>query len=321
MIPARVDEVLPHGCSVVIPVYNSGQALEPLITALVEELDRDADNTPYEIILVDDASPDDSWSHICELAARHTHVRGFSMARNFGQHPAILAGIREARYAVTVTMDDDLQHLPSEIPKLWAGLTDDVDLVYGQAVEEEHGLWRNVSSRAVKASLGAAVGADTASKASAFRMFRTGLRGAFANSLDPYVSIDVLMSWATTRVVAVPVQMDKRLYGTSNYTLRRLGRHAINMLTGFSVLPLRIVTLTGFGFALFGVAVLAFVLISYLVNGGSLPGFPFLASMIAIFSGAQLFALGVLGEYLGRMHFRSMQRPPYVVRRATDGSD
>jgi len=311
---SRVDEVLPDGLSVVIPVYNSEESLPPLIGALVNELD--SGDLPYEIILVDDASRDASWSIIADLTDKWEHVRGFTMSRNFGQHPAILAGLRAARFALTVTMDDDLQHLPSEIAKLRAGLTDDVDLVYGQAVEEEHGLWRNVSSRAVKASLGAAVGAETAAKASAFRLFRTGLRGAFANSMDPYVSIDVLMSWSTTRIIAVPVQMDKRPFGTSQYTLRKLGRHAINMLTGFSVLPLRIVTITGFGFAFFGLLVLGFVLISYAINGGSLPGFPFLASLIAIFSGAQLFALGVLGEYLGRMHFRSMQRPPYVVRAA-----
>lgn len=319
MISSSIDEALPRGYSVVIPVYNSEESLPELVPMLLDELR--GHGLPFEVLLVDDASSDASWAVIRRLAAEHSEVRGWTMSRNFGQHSAILAALRMARYDVTITMDDDLQHLPSQIWTMDAALTDDVDVVYGQAVEEEHGLWRNLSSRAVKGSLSAAVGADTASKASAFRLFRTSIRGAFADTVDPYVSIDVLLSWSTTRFTAVDVRMDQRRYGTSNYTLRRLGRHAVNMLTGFSVLPLRVVTVTGFGFALFGIFVLGFVLVSYAINGGSLPGFPFLASLIAIFSGAQLFALGVLGEYLGRMHFRSMQRPPYVLRAATGDDD
>lgn len=315
MIANSIDEPLPRGYSVIIPVYNSQDSLPELLELLVGEMR--GHGLPFEILMVDDASADDSWACIQELASTYPEVRGSTMSRNFGQHSAILAALRTARYDVSITMDDDLQHLPSEIWKMDAALIPSVDVVYGRAVEEEHGVWRNLSSRAVKGSLGAAVGTDMASKASAFRLFRTAIRGAFADTVDPYVSIDVLLSWSTTRIAAVDVHMDKRRYGTSNYTLRRLGRHAVNMLTGFSVLPLRIVTITGFGFALFGIFVLGFVLVSYAINGGSLPGFPFLASLVAIFSGAQLFALGVLGEYLGRMHFRSMQRPPYVVRAST----
>lgn len=307
-----LEDSLLEGLSIVIPVYNSEESLRELVDALITDLN--GSDLPYEIILVDDASRDASWSIIGDLAAGSERVQGVAMSRNFGQHPALLAGLRHARFALTVTMDDDLQHLPSEIDVLRAGLTPEVDLVYGQAIDEEHGFWRSLSSRAVKASLGAAVGAETAAKASAFRLFRTSLRGAFATSADPYISIDVLLSWATTRIVTVPVRMDPRRYGASQYTLRKLGQYAINMLTGFSVLPLRFVTSIGFGFAFFGLLVLAYILIRYVVEGGSIPGFPFLASLIAVFSGAQLLALGILGEYLGRVHFRSMQRPPYVVR-------
>lgn len=309
---ARIDEELPPGISVVIPVYNSESSLEILAERLIPELQ--ALDSCFEVILVNDASKDDSWNRSKLLARTHPELRAISLSRNFGQHPAILAGMRSAKFATTVTMDDDLQHRPDEICKLREALTDDVDLVYGIAEEEEHGFWRSLASRGVKASLGAAVGADTASKASAFRLFRTSLRGAFDQTTDPYVSIDVLMSWATTRVAAVNVGMDRRELGTSNYTLGKLTRHASNMLTGFSLIPLRVVTYTGFALGLFGIAVLLYVLISYVARGGSLPGFPFLASIIAIFSGAQLFAFGVLGEYLGRIHFRSMQRPPYVIR-------
>ena len=129
----------------------------------------------------------------------------------------------------------------------------------------------------------------------------------------------MLLTWATTRIAAVRVTREPRRIGTSNYRIRSLVRHAMNMMTGFSVLPLQVATLIGFLFTVFGLMVLAYVVGRYLISGDSVPGFPFLASIIAIFSGAQLFALGIIGEYLGRMHMRTMNRPPYLVRTTTDG--
>jgi undecaprenyl-phosphate 4-deoxy-4-formamido-L-arabinose transferase len=123
----------------------------------------------------------------------------------------------------------------------------------------------------------------------------------------------VLLTWGTTRFGALTVRHDSRREGVSGYTLRALVVHALNMMTGFSVLPLQIASLIGFTFTIFGLLTLAFVISRYLVNGSPVPGFPFLASIIAIFSGAQLFALGIIGEYLARMHFRLMDRLPYVV--------
>jgi hypothetical protein len=162
-----------------------------------------------------------------------------------------------------------------------------------------------------------AMGVATARKVSAFRAFRECLREGFARYEGPYVSIDVLLTWATTRFAAVPTQHAPRLTGQSNYTFRKLVRHAINMITGFSVWPLRLASLIGFGFTLVGACVLVYVVGAYFVLGHSVPGFPFLASVIAVFSGAQLFALGIIGEYLARMHFRMMDRPVYTVRAST----
>ena len=134
---------------------------------------------------------------------------------------------------------------------------------------------------------------------------------------SPFVSIDVLLSWGTSRFAAVPVAQDVRQSGVSNYTFLKLVSHALTMMTGFSTWPLRLASIVGFGFTMFGLLVLGFVVGRFLWQGGSVPGFPFLASVIAIFSGAQLFALGVIGEYLARMYFRTMERPPYVVREET----
>ncbi|HVR10228.1 MAG TPA: glycosyltransferase family 2 protein [Thermoanaerobaculia bacterium] len=313
---------LPLAVSVVVPVYDGAAALPELVSRLAAVLAACAPRS--EVLLVNDGSRDASWQVILGLAGHGPlpdgpRVRGIDLMRNYGQHNALLCGIRAAAGAVVVTMDDDLQHPPEEIPKLLAALGDEVDVVYGTPLAERHGLLRVAASRATKLVLEGAMGAAIARRVSAFRAFRTELRHAFEQYGNPYVSIDVLLTWATTRFAAVTVRHEPRRSGRSNYTFRLLARHALNMVTGFSVGPLKLASLVGFASTLLGIGVLAYVVGRYLVEGTSVPGFPFLASVIAIFSGAQLFTLGILGEYLARMHFRLMSRPIYSVRRVTPG--
>jgi glycosyltransferase involved in cell wall biosynthesis len=309
----------PLAVSVVVPVYNGAAALPELVARLRSAL---AGRAPEaEILLVNDGSRDASWQAIAALAAepRRPRVRGIDLRRNYGQHNALLCGIRAAAGAVVVTLDDDLQHPPEEIPRLLDALSGEVDVVYGTPLAEQHGLLRDLASRATKLVLRGAMGAEIAGRVSAFRAFRVELREAFAQYGNPYVSIDVLLSWATNRFAAIEVRHQPRREGRSGYTLRTLARHALNMITGFSIGPLRLASAIGIASTLFGLLVLAWVVGRYLVQGGSVPGFPFLASVIAIFSGAQLFTLGILGEYLARIHVRLMSRPVYSVRRSTPG--
>jgi glycosyltransferase involved in cell wall biosynthesis len=300
--------------SVVTPVYNGEASVAELCRRLGEVLPRVA--TQYEIILVNDGSRDRSWEVISELSSRSPTVRGINLMRNYGQHNALLCGIRAAKYEVIVTMDDDLQHPPEEIPRLLARLEEGFDVVYGAPKTEQNGPMRAIASRITRLALRSAVGADVAKNVSAFRIFRTQLREAFAGYQTPFVSIDVLLTWATTRFGATTVPFQKRFSGSSNYTFVKLVRYALDMMTGFSTAPLQLASLIGFTCTLFGIGVLIYVFVRYCLEG-SVPGFPFLASIIAIFSGAQLFAVGVIGEYLARMHFRSMKRPAYVVRATT----
>jgi undecaprenyl-phosphate 4-deoxy-4-formamido-L-arabinose transferase len=306
--------------SVVVPVYNADHTIEMLVDRLVAVLR--ARGVPFEIILVNDGSRDQSWSHIQQFSRRHREIVGIDLMRNYGQHNALLCGIRAARHQIVVTLDDDLQQPPEEIPRLVeaveAGLG---DVVYGTPLREQHGLWRNMASRLVKAALKSALGAEMAPLVSTFRAFRTELRTAFERYQSPLISIDVLLSWATNRFAAVPVPRAARDRGRSAYNFRSLVRHSLNMATGFSVLPLQVATVVGFICMLFGAGVLVFVIVRYLIQGTTAPGFPFLASIIAIFAGAQLFALGIIGEYLGRMHLRTMERPPYAVRTRLGGAD
>jgi len=302
--------------SVVVPVYRSAQSLAELTRRVRTAL---ADwPAAVEIVLVEDDGGDGSWELINELVRADPCIRGFRHRRNYGQHNALLTGIRAARNEVVVTLDDDLQNPPEEIPKLLAALAQGFDVVYGSPARRQHGLMRNLASSVTKLALQGAIGADTARKASAFRAFRTELRDAFADYNNPSVLIDVLLTWGTTRFGAVTVAHDERRFGKSNYTFRALVRLAANMATGYSVVPLKIASVVGFFFTLFGMALLVYVVGGYFIRGTSVAVFTFLASIISIFSGAQMFALGIIGEYLARIHLRSMGRPVAVLRERTD---
>jgi glycosyltransferase involved in cell wall biosynthesis len=302
----------PGGISVVVPVYGSETILPELVQRLGNALVRLTSN--YELILVNDSSPDRSWDVICKLADRNSWIHPINLMRNYGQHNALLCGIRASQYDVIVTLDDDLQHPPEEIHKLLAKLAQGFDVVYGTPEREEHGFLRDLASLTTKMALQNVMGASIARQVSAFRAFRAEVAGAFSQYEGAFVSIDVLLTWGTNRFAAVPVVHEPRKQGTSGYTFRKLITHAMNMMTGFTTLPLQIASLVGFVFTFFGFCVLAYVVARYFTHGDPVPGFPFLASIIAVFSGAQLFALGIIGEYLARMHLRSLQKPPYVVR-------
>lgn len=296
--------------SVVVPVYRSSATLP----ALVDRIERTLGTTPHEIVLVEDAGGDDTWLTVAKLAAQHPHIIGLRLGRNAGQHSALLAGVRAARYEHTVTIDDDLQNPPEEIPRLLEALeTSGADVVYGVPRETAQSGWRKGSGWLVRRTMKSALGVDEVVNMSSFRAFRTSLRDAFDVRLGPGVSLDALLAWGSNRFEAVEVQHDERAVGSSNYSLTRLARFAVDTLTGYTTVPLRIVSALGFTTAAFGLfLMLVFVMVPFL-RGISIQGFPFLASTIILFSGIQLVTLGVIGEYLSRMHFRIMNKPEYVI--------
>jgi undecaprenyl-phosphate 4-deoxy-4-formamido-L-arabinose transferase len=295
--------------SVVIPVYRGARTLDLLVKRLGDVLPTVAGE--YEVILVNDGSPDDSWDVIARLAGRCPWVRGVRLMRNYGQHNATLCGLRLAQYEVTVTMDQDLQHLPEDIPLLLAPLQGGCDVVYGAPRKLPQGFIRNVLTANIKRILASVMNVPSVRNISAFRAFRTSLREAFGDFQSPALTLDVLLSWGTTRFVSVPVDIAPA--ESSNYRFPALVKAALLILTGYSTAPLRLASWIGFVMTLFGLAVFIYVVVIYFI-AGSLPGFPFLASIIALFSGAQLFALGIFGEYLARIFDRSMNRPPYVIQ-------
>ncbi|MCX5794446.1 MAG: glycosyltransferase family 2 protein [Elusimicrobia bacterium] len=310
MEPTSPDQ--PDGISVVVPVYNSETSLPELARRLLAVLA--GLSSAHEVIFVDDGSQDRSGSVLQDLARRHPAIRAIPLMRNYGQHNALLCGIRSARYGTTVTIDDDLQNPPEEIPKLLSRLKEGCDVVYGTPARETHSGWRNAASLMTKWTLQHAMGAEVAGSVSAFRVFRTPLRDAFSHFAGSRLSIDVLLTWGTTRFTTVAVAHEPRRHGTSQYTFFKLMTHAANMLLGFSTWPLRVTTALGLLLSGFGVCVLGYVIGRYWINHGSVPGFPFLACIIAIFSGAQLLCIGIIGEYLARIYARTMDQPAYVPR-------
>lgn len=297
--------------SVIVPVYNSERSIKELNKRIINVLNNE--DLDYEIIYVNDASVDNSYKIIKSMSIDDENIKCIDLNKNYGQHNALLCGIREARYNTIVTLDDDLQNPPEEIPKLLKKLNEGFDVVYGYPKHEKHGFFRNISSILTKMALKTAMGIKNAKHVSSFRAFKTNLRDAFAQYKGSFVSIDVLLSWGSNSFSAIPVNRDKRKTGKSNYTFRKLVQHALNMITGFSIVPLQMASVMGFILSIFGLLILIFVIGRFFLQGSPVPGFPFLASIIAIFSGAQLLAIGIIGEYLARIHFRSMDKPQYHV--------
>lgn len=305
--------------SVVIPVYRSENSIPLLVKELAAELPKLANR--YEVILVEDDGGDSSWRVIEQLAAEYEFVRGFKLMRNFGQHNALLCGIRASTCDLIVTMDDDLQHPPGQIRVLLEKLGQGYDVVYGAPINLRHGSLRNIASQTTKVVLQGVMSAEVARNVSAFRAFRSDLRDAFAHFRGPLVNIDVLLTWATSNFVAIHVPHAPRAIGKSNYTFGKLLTHAFNMVTGFSTLPLRFASALGLVMTAFGAVIMMYLVLSQLFAFRfEVPGFTFTASLVSIFAGVQMFTLGIIGEYLARMYLRIMDRPTYVVLEKTEGN-
>lgn len=312
----RVNQLRP-AISVVVPVYKSAQTLPDLVHRIEATL---SGEWTYEVILVDDGSGPDTWTTVVQLCVTDPSVRGVRLSRNYGQHSALVAGIRAASHSVLVTIDDDLQNPPEEIPRMVdALLNSPLDVVYGVPENTNQSLSRRLAGRVTRLALGHGLGIDSAIDVSSFRCFHTVSRDAFNGELGTNVSLDALLTWGNSRFGNIRVRHDPRLVGKSNYSFRKLLSFAIDTATGYSTVPLQAASLLGIATATLGFLLLVWVVGRPLLTGETVPGFPFLASAIAFFSGVQLLTLGIIGEYLSRVHFRIMRKPTYVVRE-TEGN-
>lgn len=298
--------------SIVVPVYNSASTLNSLLERLTLTLETLTPN--YEIVLVDDGSRDDSWTVIESLQTTYgDHLVAIQLMRNYGQHNALMCGLGIARGEYVVTMDDDLQNPPEEIPKLLAHIKQHgLDLVYGCPSNRNHAPWRNLGSSIVWHFYRTVF--HNPVTPTPFRVMRHQLAHSVMFYDLNFTYLDGLLAWCTSRIAGVEVEHHPRVQGHSGYSLGKLLGLALNLYTNFSLIPLQIVSGLGFVTAASGFLVGLYYLFQFFASSIAVPGFASTIIAILILGGAQLLALGVIGEYLGRLHLNVNRKPQYVIR-------
>jgi polyisoprenyl-phosphate glycosyltransferase len=298
--------------SVVVPVYRSEATLRQLVDCLVPVLR--SISSRFEIVFVEDGSPDNSWRVLSELQAEHPDtIVAVQLMRNFGQHNALMCGFRHARGRFIVTIDDDLQNPPREIPKLLQKIQEgDYDVVYGQYIEKKHKPWRNLGSRLVTGFHRFVFRSPITP--TAFRIIRKETVDSILSYDLNFTVIDGLLAWNTQRIGAVLVDHEPRARGSSGYSLWRLITLALNLFTNFSLLPLQVVSAVGVFVATVGVLIGFYYSILWLLGRIEVPGYASTIVAILVLGGCQLLALGIMGEYLGRLHLNVNRKPQYIER-------
>ncbi|MCX6847328.1 MAG: glycosyltransferase family 2 protein [Verrucomicrobia bacterium] len=310
----EVTEVLPE-LSFVVPLYNTGEGLHRLLDAFR------ALSLPetWELVLVDDGSVDGSAAAARRAVADFpAPVTVVELARNFGEHAAVLEGYRNARGKFVVNLDDDLQNPPDEAVKLLRHLRESgAEVVYSRYAEKKHPWARNIASRVANCCATFLLGKPQDLYLSSFRALRRELVERIVVYRGPYPYVDGLILGATNRIASLEVEHVERQGGQSGYTLRKLIRLAMSLLFDFSVMPLRIASVLGVLLCALGALILAEVVLETLFVGQRQIGWGSLMGALAVFSGAQLLMLGLIGEYVGRAFLTVSGKPQTLVRTLT----
>jgi len=269
-----------------------------------------------ELVLVNDGSADDSWKVIQRLcAAAPMPIVAIDLARNFGEHNAVMAGYAAASGAYIINIDDDFQNPPSEVVKLYehAKGNPELDVVYTRYEEKHHSLFRNLGSRFNDMMARFMIDKPKGLYLSSFRCINRFLRDRVVQYTGPYPYIDGLILENTRRIGRLTVQHAPRTEGKSGYTLRKLIRHWLMMFVNFSVMPLRISSFIGAMFSVVGF-VMAMVAVYERFFKDTPQGWASIVSVVLVFAGIQLLTLGLIGEYLGRLYLMQRGKPQYAVR-------
>jgi dolichol-phosphate mannosyltransferase len=301
--------------SIVSPVYGCAGCLAQLcarIDATLAKLD-----VSYEIVLVCDASPDDSWQRIVALGA-DPRIRGVRLARNFGQHHAISAGLRHARGQWMVVMDCDLQDQPEAIGALWQKAQEGYDVVSAQRIHRKDGLFKRMSSRLFYRVLGYLTGSAYDASTANFGIFSARVVAVINSMPEGGRFFPLLVQWTGFSRTAIPVEHAERTQGKTSYSFGRLVRLALDVVVSYSDKPLRLVAKLGLGFALLSFLLVAYSLYRYYKNDVTVAGWTSVLASIWLVGGLIISCLGVVGIYIGRVFTEIKHRPHYIVAEETN---
>jgi glycosyltransferase involved in cell wall biosynthesis len=297
--------------SVVIPVYNEEENLGELYTRLVKILEEIGKS--FEIVFIDDGSEDSSFVTLKELASRDKRVKVIKFTRNFGQHPAIMAGFRFCQGKAIILMDADLQNPPEEIPKLIKEYKKGYDIVYGVREKRKDPFWRKIGSEIVLYLIRKMLNFHIPDVVSAFRIMDRKVIEGLKNMKEKQYYIATLIAWMGFSYTTVPVTHSPREKGKTGYNLFKLIFLTLDMIVGFSYAPLRWATMIGGGFAFGSIVAALYILWQKLVMKIGVPGFASLFVGITFLSGVQMILLGIIGEYIARIYREAQKRPDYVI--------
>lgn len=307
------------GCtlSIVVPVYRSAQILPQLVEQIYAEMCKEGLADSFELLLVNDASPDNSWQVIRSLATTHTFVKGVSLRRNFGQHNAIMAGLNYVSGDFVVLMDDDLQHPPHAIGDMVRALAEGYDVCYTNYVNRQHALWKKLGSQFNDWVATHLLGKPKGLYLSSFKGLRKEIVQEIIRYDGPYAYIDGLILDVTRSITTINIEHQARHEGEGNYNLRRSLSLWLKMATSFSVLPLRLASYAGFALAALSLVMIVFVIVQKLLHPEFPRGWASLIATVLFIGGIQTLCIGMMGEYLGRTYLKLNHKPQFVVGNTT----
>jgi len=303
--------------SIVVPVYRSAECLPALARRIDETVNRHFQS--YELILVNDDSPDASWEVIQRLASEHDFIIGVNLRRNAGQDNAIMAGLSIATGEVVVIMDDDLQHDPSDIATLYRQIECGFDVVYAHFEHKQQAFWKNLGSWFNDRFAMLTLGKPKNIYMSPYKAIRREVVREIAKYAGPYPYVDGLLFTVTSKIMQVPVTHHACFAGTSNYNLLRSIKVWLKLATGFSVFPLRMVTFLGSTMSLFAFLLAAFFALDALIRARGPEGWASVIVAVLFIGGVQLIGVGAVGEYVGRIFITQNARPQFTVKEICRG--
>jgi len=307
--------------SIVVPVYRSERILAHLAEQVLLAMQAADAGNAFELILVNDASPDGSWDVIRALSAQHAFVRGICLAKNFGQHNAIMAGLNHARGDVIVVMDDDLQHPPQSIMSLVNAVRGGFDVCFTTYVERKHSLWKRLGSGFNDVVASFLLDKPRGLYLSSFKAMQRRVVREIVKYDGPYAYVDGLILDVTRHVTSVPIVHQARHEGKGNYGLRRSLSLWLKMATSFSIIPLRMASFSGLALATVSAFAIVTVIVEKLRHPETPAGWASLLAAVLFMGGLQLLCLGVIGEYLGRAYLKINRKPQFTVRQHVGQAD